>query len=85
MNYVAIEVKKRQGENTRSLLRRFSRRIQQSGVLIRARKARFYEKERSKREKRESAIRRERIKSEKDKLKKLGLLEEETIINKRRQ
>jgi ribosomal protein S21 len=83
VNYVAIEVKKRQGENTRSLLRRFSRRIQQSGILIRARKARFYEKEKSKREKRESALRRERIKDEKEKLKKLGLLEEETFMDKR--
>lgn len=81
---MSIEVKKRNGENTRSLLRRFSRRIQQSGVLIRARKARFYEKEKSKRERRDSAVRRETIKKEKDKLKKLGLLEEETQPNRRK-
>jgi len=77
VNYVPIEVKKRNGENTRSLLRRFSRRIQQSGVLVRARKARFYEKDRTKRERRDSALRREKVKKEKEKLKKLGLLEEE--------
>ena len=61
MNYVAIEVKKKQGETTRSLLRRFSRRIQQSGVLIRARKSRFREKEKTKRERRDGALRRVKI------------------------
>ena len=81
---MAIAIKKRNGENTRSLLRRFSRRIQQSGILIRARKARFYEKDRSKRERRSSAIRRERVKGEKEKLKKLGLLEEEEKFPRRR-
>lgn len=82
MNYVAIAVKRRNGENTRSLLRRFSRRIQQSGILVRARKARFYEKNKSKREKRASALRREKIKAEKDKLKKLGLLDEEEMLKR---
>jgi len=74
---VAIEVKKKVGETTRSLLRRFSRRIQQSGVLIRARKARFREKERSKRDRRAGALRRVKIVGEKEKLRKMGLLEEE--------
>jgi len=79
---VAIAVKRRNGENTRSLLRRFSRRIQQSGILVRARKARFYEKNKSKREKRASALRREKIKAEKEKLKKLGLLDEEEMLKR---
>lgn len=74
---MAIEVKKKQGETTRSLLRRFSRRIQQSGVLIRARKERFHEKEKTKRERRESAVRRVKVGKEKEKLRKMGLLEEE--------
>ena len=74
---MAIEVKKRERENSRSLLRRFTRRIQQSGVLIRARKARFHEKGKTKRERRLSALRRQKITAEKEKLRKLGLLEEE--------
>jgi hypothetical protein len=77
VNYVVIEVKKKPGETTRSLLRRFSRRIQQSGVLIRARRARFREREKNKRERRSSALRREKIIKQKEKLRKLGLLEEE--------
>lgn len=84
MNYVAIAIKKRSGENTRSLLRRFSRRIQQSGILIRARKARFYVKETTKRERRNSALRRDKIRGEKEKLKKLGLLEEDEMTKRRR-
>jgi len=74
---VVIEVKKRERENPRSLLRRFTRRIQQSGILIRARKARFREREKTKRERRASALRRTRIGKEKEKLRKMGLLEEE--------
>ncbi len=80
---MVIEVKKKEGETTRSLLRRFSRRIQQSGILIRARKARFREKERTKREKRASALRRKQIIQEKEKLRKMGLLEEETRWGRR--
>ncbi|MEA2113663.1 MAG: hypothetical protein U9P63_03360 [Patescibacteria group bacterium] len=75
---MGIEVKKKERETTRSLLRRFSRRIQQSGVLINARKARFLEKEKSKGERRTSALRRTKIGKEKEKLRKMGLLEEET-------
>ncbi|MFH0906749.1 MAG: hypothetical protein ABIC36_01960 [bacterium] len=81
---MAIEVKKKIGETTRSLLRRFTRRIQQSGVLIRARKARFREREKSKRERRDGALRRVRIGKEKEKLRKLGLLEEEPKWKQRR-
>jgi len=77
VNYVPIEVKKSERENPRSLLRRFTRRIQQSGILIRARKVRFREREKSKREKRVSALRRVRIGKKKEKLRKMGLLEEE--------
>ncbi len=81
---MAIEVKKKQGETTRSLLRRFSRRIQQSGLLIRARKARFREREKSRRERRDSALRRVRIGKEKEKLRKMGLLEEEPRWKRKR-
>ena len=74
---MAVEVKKQKGETTRGLLRRFSRRIQQSGVLVNARKSRFHEKEKTKRERRDNALRRVKIGKEKEKLRKMGLLEEE--------
>jgi len=84
VTYVVIEVKKRERENSRSLLRRFTRRIQQSGILIGARKARFREREKTKRERRDSALRRVKVGHEKEKLRKMGLLEEEPKWKRRR-
>ncbi len=81
---MGIEVKRKTGETTRSLLRRFTRRIQQSGILIRARKSRFLERKKSKSERRASALRRNEIIREKEKLRKLGLLEEETKFSRRK-
>ena len=81
---MSIEVKRKDGETTRSLLRRFSRRIQQSGILVRARKARFRERERTKRERRNSALRRIKIVQEKEKLRKMGVLEEDNKRGRRR-
>ncbi|MFC1787943.1 30S ribosomal protein S21, partial [Patescibacteria group bacterium] len=37
-----LEVKRRKGESFEALLRRFGRRIQQSGKMLEARKLRFY-------------------------------------------
>jgi len=81
---VAIEVKKQSGETTRGLLRRFSRRIQQSGILIQVRKERFYEKDKNRGERRKSAVRRVKIGKEKEKLRKMGLLEEEPKWKRKR-
>lgn len=81
---MVIEVTKKPGENTKSLIRRFTRRIQQSRVLINARKQRFLEKEKSKRDRRASAVRRVRVGKEKEKLRKMGLLEEENKYSRRR-
>jgi len=43
-----IEVKKKDRETSESLIRRFGRRVQQSGVLVQARKTRFRKEEKSK-------------------------------------
>lgn len=71
-----IEVRKKDGESPEGLLRRFSRRVQQSGILIRAKKARFYEPPRTKREIREDAIRRKGVREQRDFLRKIGKLDE---------
>lgn len=57
-----IEVtKKDQKESTDSLLRRFTRKVQQSGVIAVAKQGQYFEKPLSKRERRTKAIvRRER-------------------------
>lgn len=71
-----IEVKKRNNESTESMLRRFSKRVQQSGVLLRAKKRRFYEVPKNKRALRADALRRAAIRDEREILRKLGKLEE---------
>ena len=71
-----VQVNKRERESVNSLVRRFMRTVQQSGVLIRAKKSKFYEKDLTKRQMRERALHREKKIQEMEKLKKLGILEE---------
>jgi len=72
-----IEVKKKDNESIGSLLRRFSRKVQQSGLLLQARSSRFQEKSKSRTERRKSALRRNEIVAQKEKDRKLGKLDEE--------
>lgn len=67
-----VEVKKKEGESFESLLRRFNRKIQQSGVLIRARRIRFYTPVKSRNLQKVAARRRAKAKVEREELKKLG-------------
>jgi DNA-binding transcriptional regulator YhcF (GntR family) len=76
---MTIEVKKKNRETSESLIRRFSRRVQQSGVLVRARRGRFRSEEKSKREKRQEALYKIKIRKEIDKMKKLGKFNEDTL------
>lgn len=76
-----IEVKRKERETSESLIRRFGRRVQQSGVLVRARKVRFRGEEKSKREIREGALYRGQVKKIVDRLKKMGKFDEESFRN----
>ena len=67
-----LEIKKQGRETSQNLVRRFSRRLKQSGILPRARKARFKERAKSEQMKKRSALRREELKKEYEKLEKLG-------------
>lgn len=69
-----VEVKRKEGESFESLLRRFNRKIQQSGVLVRARRIRFFEPTKSRNLVREDALRRAQNKEKREELKKLGKL-----------
>ncbi|MFH0853034.1 MAG: 30S ribosomal protein S21 [bacterium] len=71
-----VEVKKKDGESLEGMLRRFTKKVQQSGVLIRAKKSRYYEPPKSKRAIKESAIRRRSIKDRNELLRKMGKLPE---------
>lgn len=71
---MALEVKKQERETSQSLVRRFSRRIQQSGLLVRARKIRFKGRKKSEQMKKRAALRRKELEKEYKKLRKLGEL-----------
>lgn len=79
-----VEVKRKDGESFESLMRRFSRKIQQSGVLVRARRTRFFEPARSRNLLREDAARRAINKEKREELKKLGKLPQTNFRFKRR-
>lgn len=77
---MAVEVKKRDGKETdESLIRRFSRRIQQTRVLAKARRNRFRKDEKSKDDRRKEALYKVRIRKEIDRAKKMGHFDEETL------
>jgi len=70
-----IEVKKKKRESTGSLMRRFNKRVRQSGVLLSARKNQYFEKAQNKRQQKVSALRREKLKKLRRKLIKTGQLD----------
>lgn len=67
-----MEVKRRKNENVGSFLYRFSKRVQQSGVLKEVRKRRSQARPKNKRKRRLSALYRMNKKEEISKLKKYG-------------
>jgi ribosomal protein S21 len=70
-----IEVdKKEDGESFESLYRRFNKRVQQSGRLVRARQIKYFRKEKNKRALREDAMRREESRKKREHLRKIGRL-----------
>ena len=76
-----IEVKKKDRETSESLIRRFSRRVQQSGVLVHARKTRFRLEEKSKTELRQGAMYKTKVRKVVDRLKKMGKFDDATFRN----
>lgn len=64
--------RKDQRESVENLLRRFTRKVQQSGVLAEAKSSQYFEKPLSKRDRRRKAIVRRQRKADKIKKLKLG-------------
>ncbi|MDO8561043.1 MAG: 30S ribosomal protein S21 [bacterium] len=65
---------RKQKETTGALLRRFTKNVQQSGILLEARRTRFFSKKKNKRARKISALRRMKLGKEREKLMKLGRL-----------
>lgn len=72
MAKTVIEVKKNPNENNSSVLRRFSRRIQESGIIRKIKGARYNVRKESKLKIKKSALKRMARRKEIEKLKKLG-------------
>ena len=70
---MSIYVKRREGEPANSILYRFSKMMQQAGVIKEAKKRRFHVRENSKRSNRLSALYKFSKKQEMERAKKLGL------------
>lgn len=72
-----MEVHRRSHETAGSMLRRFSRLAQQSGIVLRARRLRYFEKPTSPRARKVRALRRIAVRKEALRLEKLGKTSEE--------
>ena len=70
------EIKRHENETTSSALRRFTKRVQQAGVLSRARKIQFRARKLSDFKKRKNALRRIARRKEIEKLQNLGKIKE---------
>jgi len=72
MAKTVIEVKKNPNENNSSVLRRFSRRIQESGIIRKVKNTRYNLRKESKLKIKKGALKRLSRRKEIEKLKKLG-------------
>ena len=69
---MVLKINRKEKESSQSLVRRFSKRIRQSGILVQARRIRFRKKSKSKQMKKRSALRKEQMKKEYQKKKRMG-------------
>lgn len=74
-----IQVKRKERESSEAMIRRFSRRVQQSGVLQRVRKSRFRKEEKSKDKRRDEALYKVKIRKAISRAKKLGRFDDDTM------
>jgi ribosomal protein S21 len=72
MAKTVIEVKKNPNENNASILRRFSRKIQESNIIQKVKGNRYNERKESKLKIKKSALKRMSKRKEMEKLRKLG-------------
>lgn len=71
---MVVEIKKEKRESVASLIRKFTKAVQKSGILVRAREKMYKERNISREKKKRSALRREEMKKKYEKLKKLGAI-----------
>lgn len=69
---MALEVKRKEKESVQNLIKRFTKAVQKSGILIRAREKMYKDRNISEEKKKRKALRREEMKKYYQKLEKLG-------------
>lgn len=79
-----MEVKRKPNESTGSLLRRFSRLVQQSKIVVNAKRARYVEKKPTARVLKHRAIMRVQLRALRKRLERLGQYDEETFEEEKR-
>lgn len=72
MSKTVIEIKKNPNENNASVLRRFSRKVQESNIIRKVKSGRYNERKESKVKVKKSKLKRIARRTEVEKLKKLG-------------
>ena len=77
-----LEVKKKDNESFEALMRRFSKKLLQSGRIIQAKKIRYHSKPLNKRAQKLKALRKEEINDKREYLRKIGKLDD--LIDKRK-
>ncbi len=79
-----MEVKRKPNESTGSLMRRFTRLVQQSRILVNAKKSRYVQKKPTERVLKNRAIMREQLRALRKKLERLGKYDDETFEEEKR-
>lgn len=79
-----VEVKRKPNESIGSLLRRFNRFVQQSGVLIKAKRSQFRQKPMTERKEKNAAIMGMHLSDLRRRLEKLGKYDDETFEEEKR-
>jgi len=81
---IGVSVKRQGSENAPTLIRRFSRRVQGSGIVRKAKSIRFHARTVSKNKRRESAVRRIARQEKRQEMELLGLVQPRTRTRGRR-
>jgi hypothetical protein len=74
---MALEIQKQDKETSQNLIRRFSKRIKRSGILLQARKIRYKKRPESNQMKKRTALRREELTQKYKELEKTGKIKQE--------
>jgi len=74
-----VFAKRKKGETFESFLRRFNKKLLHSGLLLQAKKVRYFDSFKSKNVRRASSLVRKDAREKREYLKKVGLLKEEPV------